>query len=157
MNCRLRQQSRHCARHLDFARHERKWGGVLGIADQFKFYPVPVEEIEPPAGIIVAMVERFEPGRDHRAFGFIEVVDHQGHVVERGTLGIGPGGAIAGVKRDLIASAADVDGPAAQLRRPAPALVPAAQLLQQSGGPIGIADGDIDMFEEAGGHIIYPF
>src|SRR3546814_5713668 len=73
-------------------------------------------------------------------------------MVERHSLGIAALGALVGVDREIGGLVADMDGPAAQLRRPAPALVPAAQIFEQLCAALRIGNRDIDVFELALGH-----
>ena len=55
----------------------------LSVADHFKFDVVAVVEIEAAAGIVVGVVEGFDPGGLDALFGGIEIIDHNGDRVRR--------------------------------------------------------------------------
>ena len=55
----------------------------LGVADHFKFDVVAAAEIDVAAGIVVGVVEGFDPGGLDAVFGGIEIIDHNGDRVRR--------------------------------------------------------------------------
>src|SRR5690606_4205218 len=130
-------------------------GGLSGsfIADDLELDPVPVEEIEPAAGRVVGVVERFEAVLDHHAFGGVEVVDQQADVIERAALALARVICAVGVEREVGFVLADMDRFAVVDRRPAPALTPAEQPFEERRGALDVADGEVDVLDASLGHL----
>ena len=81
-----------------------------------------------------------------------DLLNHQADVIERLALGEERDRAVVGVDREVVARIAHVDGPAAQLRRAAPAFVPAEDRRQYARGAVGVADGEVHMFDKGVRH-----
>ena len=68
-------------------------------------------------------------------------------VARVGVLAVG-----AGIERDIGGLAAEVDRAAAVARRAAPAFVPAEDCREDTGAAVGVADGQVHMFDEGVRH-----
>ena len=126
------------------------------VVDHLELDPVPVEEVEPAARLVVGVVKGFEPVALHHLLRRVEIVDHEGNVVERMALGEIAGHVLTCVKRHIIDLAPDVDRVAIVERWPLPPFVPAEQIDQQRGAAFKIRDGNIGVFEIAPGHRCSP-
>ena len=60
--------------------------GGSGVADDLELDPVPVEEIEAAAGLVIAVAEGGEAGGDDAALDLVEIVDLDADMVERRAL-----------------------------------------------------------------------
>src|SRR5262249_39669392 len=121
--------------------------------------------IEAAARVVIAMGEGDEPGRDHLLLDPVEIVDLDADMVEgralRPVVILEPALPIPlarrirqGVDGEIIGIVADMDDAAAVAGRALPADVPAEQVLQQFRRSLGLADGDVHMFDEAGAHAL---
>src|SRR6476661_1063478 len=132
----------------------RKEAPQSGVADDLELDPVPVHEIEAAAGVVIAVGEGDEAGGEHALLDRVEIVDLDADMVEWRALRPAaiPVFAGLGIDGEIIGVVADMDDAAAVAGRALPADAPAEQVLQQSRRPLGLADGDVHMFDEAGAH-----
>ena len=128
----------------------------LRIADHFIFDAVGIEEIEAAAGFVIAMVDGGEADRLHAHFDRVEIVDLHADMVERFAFGIARvrmRAVGADVERDIGGVTAEMYRAPAIARGAAPTFVPAEYRRQDTGCAIGIADGQIHMFDEGVRHV----
>ena len=125
------------------------------IADDLVFDSVGIEEIEPAAGLIVAVEEWLEAGGDDPGRGGIEIVDFDADVVEGPPLGEvvrAVGDVASGVERDVVIVRSDMDRMTAVSRGAAPPDMPAEQCRHQLGGALGVSHGNVHVLNSWLGH-----
>ena len=123
------------------------------IADHFEFDTVPIEEIEPPPGFIIAVAEGFQSRSDHSFFCRCQIINLQAHMVQRHALGLSRMILPVGIERQILIFGADVERLSqAALTRTALAWLPSQQLLQQCGRAVHVSDGQIHMFDKRFAH-----
>src|SRR5690606_16533691 len=123
------------------------------VADNFELDPVPVEEVEAPARLIIVMAPGLETVFAHDLLRRIEVVDKEADVIERASLFLACMIKSVGIEREVGRLLSHMDRFAAVHCRAAPALMPAEQFLEEGRRSFDVGDSEVDVLDSSCGHV----